>query len=83
MTRDVIVIENGQVRIPTKSEKIELEKNQRVISGFDIDRSWDAEQLYKELSSLLKSTELEGLNFEIVKNCAGTLKTPIFQLEKK
>ena len=41
-----------------------------------MDRSWSAEELRKELKSLLKDTEMEYLSSEIVKNHAGTVLSP-------
>ena len=70
------VIEYGHDRVPTKTEKAELEKSKRVIPGFEVCRGWSATQLEKELAALLKGTEMEGFSFEIVKNCSGTLVPP-------
>lgn len=36
--KDVVVIEFEHDRVPSKTEKIELEKSKRAISGFDINR---------------------------------------------
>ena len=72
MTKDIDVIEYGHDRVPSKTEKAELEKSKRVISGFEICRGWSATQLEKELAALLKGTEMEGF----VKNCSGTLVPP-------
>ena len=76
MSKDVVVIEYGHDRVPSKAEKAELEKSNRVISGFEVCRDWRAKQLKKELAALLKGTEMEGFCFEIVKNCSGTLVSP-------
>ena len=76
VTKDVVVIEYGYDRVPSKAEKAELEKSKRVISGFEVGRDWSAKQLEKELAVLLKGTEMEGFCFEIVKNCTGTLVSP-------
>ena len=35
MTRDVIIIEKGHENMPSKTEKVEMERKGRVISGFD------------------------------------------------
>ena len=61
---------------------MELEKNRRVISGFYIDRKWDASNLQLQLSNLLTG-ELTGISFEIVKNCSGTLVTPNIPVGKE
>ena len=76
VTKDVVVIEYGHDRVPSKAEKTELEKSKRVISGFEVGRDWSAKQLEKELAVLLKGTEMEGFCFEIVKNCSGTQVSP-------
>ena len=65
MTKDV-VIEYGHDRLPSKSEKAELENSKRVISGFEVCRDCSAKQLKKELAALLKGTEMEGFCFESV-----------------
>ena len=75
VSKDVIVIEYEHDRVPSKTEKIELEKSKRVISGFEVNREWTAKQLEKELEVLLKGTQMEGFCFEIM-NCSGTLVTP-------
>ena len=71
-----VVIEYGHDRVPSKTEKAELEKSKRVISGFKVRRGWSATQLEKELAALLKGTEMEGFSSEIVKNCSGSLVPP-------
>ena len=75
VSKDVIILEIGREKVPTKSQKPELESSGRIISGFDINRKWDAKTLHQELSTLLTG-ELEGMYFEIVKNCGGTLLRP-------
>ena len=74
VTKDIVVIEHGHDRVPSKTEKAELEKSKRVISGFV--EVWSATQLEKELAALLKGTEMGGFSFEIVINCSGTLVPP-------
>ena len=76
MTRDVLIIEKGKEIMPTKTEKVEMERKGQAISGFDVVRSSNAEELHKELESLLKGTEMEDLRFEMVKHCAGTVISP-------
>lgn len=66
---------NWRGKIPKKCEKPELERSGRVISGFNINRKWDAKQLHGELSTLLTG-EIEGMFFEIVKNAGGTVLSP-------
>ena len=60
-------------RVPSKAEKIELEKSKRVISGFEVDREWTTKELERELAALLKGTQMEGFCFEIMKNCSRML----------
>ena len=76
VSKDVIVIEYEHDRVPSKAEKIELEKSKRVISGFEVNREWTAKELERELSALLKGTQMKGFCFEIKKNCSGTLVAP-------
>ena len=76
VTKDVIVIEYDHDRVPSKAERVELEKSKQVISGFEVSRDWTAKQLERELVALLKGAEMEGFCFEIVKNCSRTLVTP-------
>ena len=76
VSKDVIVIEYEHDRVPSKAEKIELEKSKRVISGFEVNREWSAKELERELAALLKGTQMEGFCFEIMKNCSGTLVAP-------
>ena len=82
VAKDVLILDAGKKKLPTKAEKVELEKNRRVISGFDIDRKWDASNLQLQLSNLLTG-ELTGISFEIVKNCSGTLVTPNIPVGKE
>lgn len=82
VTRDVVVVKMASDRIPTKTEKVELEKNGRVVTGFDINRYWDARLLEKELATLLCGS-LEGVGFEIMKNSSGTLLRPNIPTGKK
>jgi len=71
-SEDVIIVERGREKSPRKCEKPDLERSGRVISGFNVNRRWDAKQLNRELSTL-RTGEMEGMLFEIVKNAGGTL----------
>ena len=51
VTRDIVVVENREQRIPSKTEKAHLEGSGRVITGLDINRGWSDVQLKKELSA--------------------------------
>ena len=82
VAKDVIILDAGQDKLPTKSEKVDLEKDGRIISGFDIDRKWNSTDLQLHLASLLTG-ELIGLSFEIVKNCSGTVVRPNIPLGKE
>ena len=75
VSKDIVILDFGREKIPTKSEKAELERSGRIISGFDINRKWDAKTLHNEISRLLPGY-MEGLYFEIVKNSGGTLIRP-------
>ena len=72
---DIVILDFGREKIPTKSEKAELERSGRIISGFDINRKWDAKTLHNEMSRLLAGY-MEGMYFEIVENSGGTLIRP-------
>ncbi|KXJ06811.1 hypothetical protein AC249_AIPGENE6115 [Exaiptasia diaphana] len=54
ISKDVVVIEYGKEKFPSKAEKVELEKSRRIICGFEIGREWTSGQLERELSDLLK-----------------------------
>ncbi len=82
MTKDVVVVEMGCKRVPKKIKKVELEKDGKVISGFDVNRTWDATQLHNELASLLCG-ETNEADFEIVKKSSGTLLKPNIPNGKK
>eukprot|EP00794_Sanderia_malayensis_P001586 gene1586-1752_t len=53
VTRDVIIMNFDSERLPSKSQKPKLEQERRVISGFDVDRRWNAIKLHEELGTLL------------------------------
>ena len=82
VAKDVIILDASQDKLPTKSEKVDLEKDGRIISGFDIGRKWNSTDLQLHLASLLTG-ELIGLSFEIVKNCSGTVVRPNIPLGKE
>ena len=71
-TRNVIVLGKDTDKVPSRTDKLYLERKKRIISGFDIDRRWNEGQLRKELEGSLPDY-LYGLGFEFVKNCAGSL----------
>ena len=60
VSKDVMILEMGREKIPTKAEKPDLERSGRITSGVDIDRKWDAKELHQELAKLLTG-EMEGL----------------------
>ena len=82
VAKNVIILDAGQDKLPTKSEKVDLEKDGRIISGFKIDRKWNSTDVQLHLASLLAG-ELIGLSFEIVKNCSGTVVRPNIPLGKE
>ena len=65
VTKDVVVIEYGHDRVPSKAEKAKLEKSKRVVSRFVVSKDRSAKQLEKELATLLKGTKMEGFCFKI------------------
>ena len=42
VSKDVMILEMGREKVPTKAEKLDLERSGRIMSGDDIDRKWDA-----------------------------------------
>ena len=50
VSKDVIVIEYEHDRVPSKAEKIKLEKSKQVpvISGFEVNREWSVKELERE-----------------------------------
>ena len=75
VTRNVIVLDKDTDKVPSRTDKLYLEKQKHIISGFFIDRRWNEEQLRKELEGSLPDY-LHGLGFEFVTNCAGSLVKP-------
>ena len=61
-----------RINYQLNQRKLTLEKDGRIISGFNIDRKWNSTDLQLHLASLLMC-ELIGLSFEIVKNSSGTV----------
>lgn len=82
VSKDVMILEMGREKIPTKAENSDLERSGRIISGIDIDRNWNAKKLHQELAKLLTG-EMEGWYFKIVKNSGGTLLRPNIQAGKE
>ena len=54
VSKDVIVIEYEHDRVPSKAEKIELEKSKRVISGFEVNREWSAKRARERVGSVVE-----------------------------
>ena len=81
VSKDIVILDFGREKIPTKSEKAKLERSGRIISGFDVNRKGGAKTLHNEISRLLPGY-MEGLYFEIVKNSGGTLIRPNLPAEK-
>ncbi len=74
-TKDIIVLRASEDRVPAKSEKAQLEREGKIITGLHIERSWTHEKLMSVLSALLPQ-EYQGIGFQIMKNCNGTLVLP-------
>ena len=55
-------------KVPSRSEKPKMEQERRIISGFDIDRRWNAKRLHEELEALLPEPWMITVGFEIVKS---------------
>ena len=75
VTKDIIILRVGEDRVPAKSEKAQLEREGKIITGLDIERSWTHEKLMSVLGTLLPQ-EYQGIGFQIMKNCNGTLVLP-------
>ena len=82
VTRDVMVLKAGEETVPSRAEKSQLELDGRIITGFDVNRSWEQEQLFKELEAILPD-EYKGIKFQIMKNCHGNLVPPNIPQGKK
>ena len=82
VTRDVIILEQAAERVPTKTEKLELERKGHVISGFDFNRQWSDTQLYDEVKALLPLA-INFVDFEFVKNSGGAIIKPTIPRNKK
>ena len=63
-------------KVPSRSEKPKMEQERRIISGFDIDRRWNAKRLHEELETLLPEPWMITVGFEVVKNSSGRLVKP-------
>ena len=50
VVKDVLIVDAGQDKVPTRLERVELERKGRVISGFDVDRKWNPTNLQLHLS---------------------------------
>eukprot|EP00794_Sanderia_malayensis_P001054 gene1054-382_t len=81
-TRDVMILKAGEVTLPSRTEKSQLELDGRIITGFDVNRSWEQEVLFKELETILPD-EYKGIKFQIMKNCHGSLVPPNIPQGKK
>lgn len=77
VSKDVIILEKDTQKVPSKTEKQYLERNKRIISGFDINRQWHDLKLFQELQSLVPKDHIGvAMDFEIVKNSGGAIVKP-------
>ena len=44
VTKDIVIVEKEEERVPSKAEKAHLERSGRVITGMDINRGWNDAQ---------------------------------------
>ena len=61
----------------TRQEKVSLQRRNRVISGFTIDKGWNEKTLADKVKAQFPK-ECKGTEFEFVKNVSGVLVKPIF-----
>ena len=59
----------------TRQEKVSLQRRNRIISGFTIDKGWNEKTLYNRVKAQFPE-ECKGTEFEFVKNVSGVLLKP-------
>lgn len=74
--KDIIIVGAGVNKTPLgREEKLQLEKKNRVVSGFSIDKTWNEKVLYEKVKAQFPD-DCKSIDFEFVKNCYGTLIVP-------
>ena len=74
--KDIVIVGLQCVKTPTtRQEKISLQRRNRVISGFTIEKGWNEKTLYNRVKAQLPE-DCKGIEFEFVKNVSGALMRP-------
>ena len=74
--KDIIIVGLQCDKTPTnRQEKVNLQRRNRVISGFTIDKGWNEKTLYNNVKAKFPE-ECKGIEFEFVKNVSGVLVKP-------
>ena len=74
--KDIVIVGLQCEKTPTtRQEKVSLQRRNRVISGFNIDKGWNEKTLYNRVKAQFPE-ECKGIEFEFVKNVSGVLVKP-------
>ena len=74
--KDIIIVGLQCEKTPTtRQEKVSLQRRNRVINGFTIDKGWNEKSLYNRVKAQFPE-ECKGTEFEFVKNVSGVLVKP-------
>lgn len=74
--KDIVIVGLQCEKTPTtRQEKISLQRRNRVISGFTIEKGWNEKTLYNRVKAQLPE-DCKGIEFEFVKNVSGALMRP-------
>ena len=75
-TKDIIIVGLQCEKTPrTRQEKVSLQRRNRVISGFTIDKGWNEKTLYNKVKAQFPE-ECKYIEFAFVKNISGVLVKP-------
>jgi len=74
--KDIVIVGLQCEKTPTtRQEKISLQRRNRVISGFTIEKGWNEKTFYNRVKAQLPE-DCKGIEFEFVKNVSGVLMRP-------
>ena len=74
--KDIVIVGlQCEKTLTTRQEKISLQRRNRVISGFTIEKGWNEKTLYNRVKSRLRE-DCKGIEFEFAKNVSGALMRP-------
>ena len=74
--KDIVIVGANTEKTPqAREEKVQLERKNRVISGFAIEKTWNDKTLYSKVKAQFPD-DCKDIDFEFVKNCYGTLIKP-------